>query len=198
MVITDNFDETSCTPQLRITIQPIIPSAQDPNKTGTNILPVKAADYALHLLYSLNKDSTEKLAQELVTFKQSCGNVTDGKPLGLHPCLDAEMSASPDDLKAHLRLADLLSRYASTLSAAAAMGTDLSQDPWVFYFGLVQKEKFIHQQNFNVATDPSSAGLDSKGKPKQSPFGNGMYEMATFVMGSTGALGWRASVSWKS
>lgn len=170
--------------QLRFTIQPLIVSSEDPPVVfGRSLDAVIAGDYTMHVVYNLESAQSGALARDLLGFKNYCqknmGFTTTGFPVGVHPCLTrgnitAQKSELVRIIRKHLENLD-------DPAALAHMGTQHSQDPWIFMNGRVDKGKFIHLPVESVVK--ASPG-------KVEPFANGWFQMATLVMnpGSFGGL----------
>lgn len=97
-----------------------------------------AADYALYLSFNLDEASSMKLAGALLEFNKACKGITEGLPFGPLECLRRDLAGAKVHPDAYGALRALISTYAKTHSFAAVMGTDLNQDPWVFYKGQIK------------------------------------------------------------
>lgn len=127
-VIRHNFGEK---PQIRLILQPV----------GTEGDAIEVHDIAVHLVYNFVKrgDGNAELPDrgrfqqivadldQLKTQSEANGATTIGRPLGVHPGLQAEVpglaQAAHDFLAKHLQAEDL--------SAMALMGLD-GPEPWIF------------------------------------------------------------------
>jgi hypothetical protein len=143
-------------------------------------------DYAIHLLFELSELEMGLAAKDFLALKNACASTaqTDGVPLGIHPCFSTEaaLAKAPADFVLHNRLSGILGKYANHLVNAAVMGTDLGQDPWMFYPGIVKSGVFEPVRVFTVTRDPASAPIDSHGNKMRLPFDNARYQMLTLVM----------------
>ncbi len=186
--VTDQFDAAKCRAQLNIVAQPVLGSAVETGPRPETQFAF-AADYAVHLIYELTETEARAAARDLLALKNACAasGKTDGEPLGVHPCFQKEMAAAAQNrdvqpMPRHEQLASFIGTYAKKLVNAAFMGTDLGQDPWIFYAGNVTNGVFEPIRVFTVAKDPSSAPIDSHGNRVRLPFDNARYQMLTLVM----------------
>jgi len=192
------FDEVLCQPQLRLIAQPVHSKDYDPEFAAESLggaladpakpdymgSHVKTSDYTIHLVYSLTKDEFKASLVDLKAFKDSCGDVTKNRPLGLHPCLTAQMLGAKFAGNPSADIKAFVTRHANTLTAFAFMGTDLSDNPWVFFGGRMAGGKLQHLPNPAVMIDPKSTTVGRNGKRPRIPFGNGYYQMLTLPAGS--------------
>ena len=131
------------------------------------------ADFAMHIVYKIKSQDVAALAEDLLSFKRSCGVETYRSALDVHPCLASGTKKARDAGFAQVRA--LIVKHAKDLSAVAVMGSVISKDPWAFYVLIFRDGKFEHPQIPAVAkSTPSSAGT-------REPFGNGRYQMLNFL-----------------
>jgi hypothetical protein len=188
------FDEQACHPQLRLIAQPVHAKEYDPEH-ARNIsedrdnpiylgAPVKTSDYTMHLIYKLENQELNSALADLQKLKDNCGNITENRALGLHPCLTAQALGAkfPEDPTS--LVTSLVKKYAKNFTTFAFMGTELGDDPWVFFGGLVKPDgSLIHIQNPSLMIDTAENPMQSSGKGKMRiPFGNGYYQMLTLQM----------------
>jgi hypothetical protein len=184
--VGDVFDASKCGAHLNLVIQPAARATDEMTFFDPMNDRLTMGDYAIHLLFELSEADMRAAAHDFLALKNACEPIakTDGEPLGVHPCFEKEMASakSLEELVIHKRLAGILSKYATNLVNAAVMGTDLGQDPWMFYPGNVKSGVFEPVRVFTVAKDPASAPIDSHGNKVRLPFDNARYQMLTLVM----------------
>ena len=156
-----NFKLENCESELRFVAQPFDWQEQ------------VFADFAMHIVYKIKSQDVAALAEDLLSFKRSCGVETYRAALDLHPCLSSASSKVRDAAFAQVRA--LITKHAKNLAVVAVMGSVVSKDPWAFYVLLVRNGKFEHPQI------PAVTKLTPSGAGKREPFDNGRYQMLNFL-----------------
>ncbi|MCA2959365.1 MAG: hypothetical protein IOD12_03875, partial [Silvanigrellales bacterium] len=155
VVLPSSFEGNDfCSTQIRLIAQPLLTvgedfmSETDVGMPGVAMQPsdadkekMQAGDYALHLVYEVGQNKAKEIASSLLEIKSACGGLSEGLPLGVHPCLrSASIQKTRKDALMQ-SIGDILKNHATNLAAVAVMGTELSQEPWVFYVGAISKDK---------------------------------------------------------
>lgn len=171
-----------CSPQLRLTAQPILPLSRESvvsfQRRGATAI---ASDYAIHMLFTLKAGEPEALYRELQAFKQECGDVTSSVPLSTHPCLKADFFTNGYGGPRFQRVAALIQRFAKNYTGTAMMATKSGNDPWVFMNGLIENGKFKQLQIDAVKEDDPSKLKRGKAGNLLEPFLNGHFQQLQFV-----------------
>jgi hypothetical protein len=115
---------SGCKKQIRLIVQPILPN---PDASATTLT---TGDAALHLLYDLDDAQWAGLVRGLADLQALAGDGTRGKPLGVHPVIEAEGLRGPYATA----LNALVLRYAgeATLARIARMVLNKVDIVWTF------------------------------------------------------------------
>lgn len=179
------IDPEACTPQLRLTAQPVMARRRESvsrfGTEGNGDSSAIASDYAIHMLFTLKDNEPLALYKDLQKFKQDCGDLTSSVPLGIHPCLKAEVNSGSYGGPNFSKVSTLLKLYAKRYSATAMMATKSGDDPWVFMNGQIEGGRFKHAQIAAVTEDDPTKLKRNKAGNLLEPFLNGYFQQLQFT-----------------
>ncbi|RZA17905.1 MAG: hypothetical protein EOP10_21915, partial [Proteobacteria bacterium] len=181
--IPSTFDSTRCLPQLRAILQPFsLRTKEEMHKLALsdqqhpNLERPVVADFAIHLIYSLDDAQSRTLYGELLRFKMDCGDLTSSMPLQVQPCLLKEKMGGAFAGARFQTILGLSKVNATKLSAIAMMSTGNGLDPWIFLNAAVVSDRLVHLRIKAVTKKPELVKRNSRGVMLE-PFGNGYYQM---------------------
>lgn len=172
-----NYDPNECLIQMRLTAQPIIRDSFDQARNPS------AEDFAIHMIFNLSLDEGRTLYNDLVSFRDGCGDITASLPLMPHPCLALEYNKQGFGGPKFKIFEDIIKKHANTnnFAALAMMASGDGDDPWAFMNGAIVNGAFVHLVIEAVhKTDPATIRRGQNGNMLE-PFLNGYFQQLDFL-----------------